>query len=654
MRNVLARLSLGIGLIVVVSAGLLLSDLKNRSASKGNAPRVAIFQLGSQAILDEIAEGAIQGLAAKGFENGQTMRLQRYNAQSDLATAANIAKAIVDEGPDLVLTISTTCLQAMAAANQNGKIKHIFGGVSDPSAAGVGIQKGKPLAHPPHMAGIGTFQPVAETIELARKMNPGLRTAGLVYNPAETNSELCARAARAKATELGMRVVEATVETANEVFAATASVVSRGAEAIFIGGDNTLELAIESVVKAASEGGIPVFGYMPTNADRGALAGLGANYFEVGRITGELAGDVLNGRDPRTVPIENVLPKTLHLNLGALAKLRNQWRVPEDIQSSADVLIDRDGRRIERRAQARSAAPSRKWKIDIIELVEAPAIEESRKGVLAGLKESGLAEGRDYEIRVRNAQGDISTLTSLIDAAITAGSDMIYTITTPALQAAMNKVHDRPVLFTLSLDPSLVGDRGTHENHRANVAGVYDRSPFEAMMKLILECLPRARRIGTLFAPGEPNSVYFEKEMSKAAQAAGLELISLPSNNAAEVNDSAAALVQRGVDAICQINDNLHDAAFAAIATAARRARLPVFSFSTGQIGRGASVVLSNDHFDGGRESALIAAKVIRGGSPASFPYTGIRRTRLLVDQQAAAAVNFTIPAAVLARAGRK
>jgi ABC-type uncharacterized transport system substrate-binding protein len=651
MMETVKRLSLGIGLIAAVSAFLLLSDWKSRAAPGPRAPRVALFQIGSQVVLDETAQGAIDGLARKGFVDGKSVRLQRFNAQGDFATANNIAKAILDARFDMVITLTTPCLQAMAGANRQGKILHVFGAVTDPAGAGVGISRTDPLGHPRHLVGIGTFEPVREVMRLARRLNPGLKVAGVVWNPGEACSEACVRLGREVARELGMRLLEANVENSAGVSEAAASVIARGAEALIMGGDNTVELAKDAVIKEGLRAGIPTFGYEPACVNSGALAGLGANYPAVGRITGELAGDILNGRDPRTVRIENVLPKTLALNLATLAKLRGNWRIPPEVMASADFVIDAQGRRTERKAQA---AAVKKWKIEMIELVEAPSIDESRRGVLAGLREAGLVEGRDYELRVRNAQGDMPTLSSMIDAAITAQADMIYTITTPALETAMTKVHDRPILFTLALDPLLVGDTGTHENHRADVAGVYDRSPFEGMMKLVRQCIPRARRIGTLFAPAEANSVNFREEMEKAAREAGFELVAVPSSSAAEVNDSALALTQRGIDVICQINDNLHDAAFPSIARAAERARIPLFGFSTGQIGRGAALVLSNDHFDGGRESALIAARVMRGESPGRFPYQGIRRTRLLVNPEAARAVGLTIPEGVMKRAEKR
>jgi ABC-type uncharacterized transport system substrate-binding protein len=69
--------------------------------------------------------------------------------------------------------------------------------------------------------------------------------------------------------------------------------------------------------------------------DVGALAGLGADYYQVGGTIGALAGDILNGRDPRTVRIENVLPKTLTLNLSVPPTLRDPWRIPPDVLASA-------------------------------------------------------------------------------------------------------------------------------------------------------------------------------------------------------------------------------------------------------------------------------------------------------------------------------
>jgi len=650
VKTVAARIGLGLTLIVAVSALLLYSDSAQRRGAR-RLPRVAVLQFSSFPLIEEAVEGTIEGLKNKGFEHGKTVLIERFNAHGDLPTMNAIAHTVVDSRFDLVATLSTPALQAMAAANLESCIPHVFGAVTDPFACGVGLKREDPADHPPYLAGIGTFQPVRETLRLAKQLYPGLKVVGTVWNPAETCSEACVRLAKATVKELGIELLEANVENSSGVLEAANSLIARGVEALVLGGDNTVETAIPPVIQTAAQARIPVITYDSGWALRGALIGLGANYHTVGMTVGELAGDVLQGASLAKIPIVDTVPKKLGLNLTVLRGLRAPWRVPPEVLASADVGVDEKGVPWDRTATKTAGAPAKKWKIALIEQVDAPAIEESRKGVFAGLKEAGLVEGRDYEIRILNAQGDLAALPGLVDAAVTGGADMIYTITTPALQAAMNKVRDRPVLFTLALDPLLAGDEGTHGNHRSNVAGVFDRSPFEPMMELIRQCLPQARAIGTLFAPGEANSVNFRNELEKAARAAGLQLVAVASSSPSEVPDAALALTGRGIDAICQINDNLHDAAFPAIVDAARRARLPVFGFSAGQAEKGAALVLSNDHFDGGRESALIAAQVIRGASPASFPYRGIAKTRLVVNRKAAEAANMRIPEAILRRA---
>ncbi len=654
MRGLAGRVGLGLTLIATVSAVLLFSDWSQRRTQR-RLPRVALLQFSSYPLVDEAAAGVLDALHRRGFDDNRSISLQRFNAQGDLPTLNSIARAIVDARFDLVVTVSTPALQAMAAANREGKLTHVFGAVTDPFVSGVGLHREKPLDHPKHLVGIGTFQPVREIFLLAKKLYPGLRTAGTVWSPAETCSQACVKLARATAQEIGVELLEAQVDNSSAVQEAANSLLARGVRALFIGGDNTVEAATQSVLKAAAQGHIPVLTYESSWAERGAFVGLGADYFQVGQTVGGLAADVLSGQSTASVAIADVVPKRLGLNLSVLANLRDPWRVPPEVLASAAVGVDQKGARWNRTRQPEPAAvptqPARKWNIHLIELVNAPAIEESRKGVLAGLREAGLAEGRDYEVRFLNAQGDIAMLNSLIDAALTAKADMIYTITTPALQAAMHKVKDRPLLFALALDPLLAGDTGTHEAHRKNVAGIYDRSPFEGMVQLIRECLPEARTIGTLFAPAESNSVNFRNELAEAARKAGLELAAVPSTSPADVPDAALALTGKGIQAICQINDNLNSSAVPSIVAAARRARLPIFGFESGQARTGASVVLSNDHFDGGRESGLIAAQVSRGATPAQFPYKGITRTRLVVNRTSAASVNLRVPETVLRRA---
>ena len=118
-----------------------------------------------------------------------------------------------------------------------------------------------------------------------------------------------------------------------------------------------------------------------------------------------------------------------------------------------------------------------------------------------------------------------------------------------------------------------------------------------------------------------------------------------------EVPDAALALASRHLDAICQVSDNLTGSAFASIAQAARRTKVPLFSFSSGQVRFGAAVVVAHDHFDGARESALLAARVMRGESPGTIPFSLTKKIKLVLNPATASAYGLTLPPALLKRA---
>jgi putative ABC transport system substrate-binding protein len=271
--------------------------------------------------------------------------MEEFNAQNDFATANAIGRAISDGGCDLAITVTTPCLHALASANRAGKVRHVFGLVTDPFIAGVGLNRDKPLEHPRHLVGIGTFDPVRNALLAAKRCYPTLRRVGSVWNPAEACSQACMQVARSTCKETGVELLEAQVESSTAVGVAESSLLARGVEAIFIGGDNTVEVAMNVITKLANEGHIPVITTVPGHADEGAFIGLGADYVEVGRAEGQLAADMLTGRDPATVPIINLSPNKLALNLSVLPHLQARWVVPPEILKSAAIVVDEKGQR---------------------------------------------------------------------------------------------------------------------------------------------------------------------------------------------------------------------------------------------------------------------------------------------------------------------
>lgn len=664
MWHTLQRLSLGIFLILLASAILLFSETPKRKAgipqdsATGSAPartmRVAMFQMASQPIIDEGAAGVLQSLTEAGFVEGQSLKLKRFNAEGDMATGNAIAQELVGGEYDLIITLTTGALQAVANANKQRKVPHVFGLVSDPVKAGVDIGT-EPMDHPAHLVGIGTFPPVDQALELARKINPGLSRIGLAWNPAEVNSEICTLLAREVCKKLKIELLEANVENTSAVKEVVGSLIDRKVDALLVGGDVTMLGAMDVVAKAASDAHIPSFTCLPGNAAKGALFDVGANYYEVGRTVGRVASRVLNGEAIAKIPVEVAIPPKLFINKLVSKELGKDWQFPADVVSQADSTIDETGRH-DKAAPVVTSKPkplSKKWNVRILSYVTSDDVAEAERGLRDGLKKAGLVEGQDYTIAMLNALGDMATLNGMVDSAIAANADLLLTISTQALQSSVQRARGTPIVFTMVANPFAAGVGTSTTEHLPNVTGAFGANDVHRMMPIIRQLIPNARKLGTLFVPTEINSVYSYELLTEAAAAAKYELVSTPVNAGTDVLDSTQSLCDMHLDAICLSNSNLTGTTFPTIAQTATKAKVPVFAFlgSAGQ--QGAVAVLTRDYYDMGVDSAQLAARVMRGENPAAVPFHQSTASKLYLNKASAQTFGIALPDELLKSADR-
>lgn len=662
MGHTIKRLSLGVSLIAVASAILLLSDAprspgrkpSGSTKSAANEPPipVALMQMASQPILDEAAAGIIDALAENGYADGQQLQLTRFNAEGDMATANAMAQELTGGQYQYIITLTTTSLQAVANANRQRHVPHIFGGVSDPTKAGVGIGQ-DPLDHPPYMVGIGTLQPVAQSLQMAKQLNPNLKRIGVIWNPAEVNSEVCTVLARQACQKLDLELTEVTVENTAGVKEAAASIADR-VDTLWIGGDVTVLAAMDVVVKVARDAHIPVCTCMPGNAAKGALFDLGANYYEVGRSTGKLASRVLSGESIAKLPVELAIPPKLLINTLALEGLHEGWSIPESVLTKADAVINARGTH---EKQPRKAAPppaaklpalDKTWQLRSLSYVNSPDAEEAERGLRDGLKKAQLEEGRDYVLKPSNAQGDMSALNGMVDAALADRADLLLTVSTQALQSCVQRSKGTPIVFTMVANPFSAGVGTSDKAHLANLTGCYGANDVAAMMPILHKLVPQAKRMGAIFAPAEVNSVFNHSLLVQSAREAGYELLALGVNSSSDVLEVTQSLLADQVDVICLANSNLVGSSFPTVIQATHRARVPVFGFFGGSAPQGALVVLARDYYDMGVESGLIAARVMRGEHTSDIPFHQARTSKLIVNKSAARTCGITFSAEFL------
>lgn len=280
--------------------------------------------------------------------------------------------------------------------------------------------------------------------------------------------------------------------------------------------------------------------------------------------------------------------------------------------------------------------------------------EWSEDAIRVGLQESDLEAGRDYDLRVSSAQGDLATLPSLLDAAVDAKATVIVALQDATLQVAVHRVKSIPIVFHLLSDPFAAGAGTSDSSHLANVTGVYSPDfgdPEQTRrVALIRRIVPAARHLGILFSPEEQLSVDFKDRMSRAAEREGMQVTPVAVHGLSEVGDATRVLCGKQVDAI-ELFGNIAHAGFPALIGVAKGCKVPVFSPSPFEVMQGAIASIFPDFAEGGVVAGKMIARILKGERPGAIPFFRLKTTRLALNSGAAGSIGITIPQDVVTQA---
>ncbi|WP_032450130.1 ABC transporter substrate-binding protein [Brucella sp. NVSL 07-0026] len=293
---------------------------------------VAVTAIVEHPALDAARDGVKDALAEAGYKEGENLKFIYQSAQGNPATAAQIARQFVGEGPDVIVPISTPSAQAVVSATRD--IPVVFTAVSDP----VGAQLVKDLKKPGgNVTGLSDMSPVVEHIKLIKEVMPNIKKLGYLYNSGETNSVSLLAALKEAAAAEGIEIVESAATKSAEVQGAARALVGR-ADAMYVPTDNTIVSALESAVGVAEESKLPLFTADTDSVKRGALAALGFNYYDVGKQTGAIVVKILKGEKPGDIAVNIAKGTDLVINLGAAKKMGVEF--PQAVIDRATSKID--------------------------------------------------------------------------------------------------------------------------------------------------------------------------------------------------------------------------------------------------------------------------------------------------------------------------
>ncbi len=315
---------------IIVAACLAGAALMSSTGVIAKTVTVAVSQIVEHPALDATRKGLLDGLKAKGYEEGKNLEFDYKTAQGNPAIAVQIARQFIGEEPDVLVGIATPTAQALVSATRN--IPIVFTAVTDP----VGAKLVKTLEKPgKNVTGLSDLSPVDQHVALIKELMPTVKTIGVVYNPGEANAVSIMELLKESTTKHGLTLVEATALKSADVQSATQA-ISAKSDVLYALIDNTVASAIEGMIVAANQAKTPVFGAATSYVERGAVASLGFDYYQIGVQTADYVAAILEGAKPGDLDVKVAQGSDLVLNKTAADKLG--FVIPKSVLDRATTV----------------------------------------------------------------------------------------------------------------------------------------------------------------------------------------------------------------------------------------------------------------------------------------------------------------------------
>lgn len=283
-------------------------------ATSGDAVTIGISQFAEHGSLDNCREGFLAGLAESGYKEGENLTVIYDNAQTDAGTASTIAENFVSKDVDLICAIATPCAMSAYNACMETDIPVVYTAVSDPAGAGLANEDGSSVGN---ITGSSDLLPVSDQLEMIRAMLPDAKKIGILYTTSEANSISTIATYKELAADYGFEIVDSGITNISEVAMAASDLVTK-VDCISNLTDNTVVEALQTVLAAANEQKIPVFGSEIEQVKSGCVASMGIEYYQLGKQTGELAAKILSGEAQASeLPFISASESELYVNTAA-------------------------------------------------------------------------------------------------------------------------------------------------------------------------------------------------------------------------------------------------------------------------------------------------------------------------------------------------
>jgi len=354
--NTINKILPAVFFLILLSGILLIFDMKNRRPTSSNKVmnaavtgiegisridksglfkpqlRVAMVHYVSSPDCDDVAKGILSRFSEFGHSRNNDFLFDEYNANADIATLNLMVQTVKEKKYDLIF--STVLVATQALAEKIKTVPILFTVVADP----VGNQLGKSYTdHISNLTGIDGMSYTDQGVELLLKYLPGAKTIGVLFCPGEMASVSGLKELEKSCAKYQLKLVSLPVNSVSEVTDATTLLCTKKVDAISQMPDNCTIPGFSSMVKITRKQGIPLFCYISSQVEMGAIAAIAGDYFQQGKEIADIGIEVVKGKSPADIPLRRIKQIETVINPGAASSYG--LTTHDELLKSADKII---------------------------------------------------------------------------------------------------------------------------------------------------------------------------------------------------------------------------------------------------------------------------------------------------------------------------
>ncbi|MBI4488104.1 MAG: ABC transporter substrate-binding protein [Deltaproteobacteria bacterium] len=314
---------------------LILLGLSGAEAQQApRIPRIGILIPESQPSESQSVEGLREGLKELGYQEGKNILVETRNAKGDRTALKPAAIDLVNQKISLIFTTGTRATQAAKAATS--EIPIVFRHPADPVALGFVKSMKRPGGNLTGVAAL-SLQMTPKRFEILKEIFPKVRRVLILFDSNNRFSHENFTFAQKAAAKLGLQVADYPVKSAEELKSSISSIQKTEGDALFHLPDDLVEGQTNFIFETMRKKGLPTMSYEEIWVTKGALAGYGPNYFQMGRQAARLIDRILKGQKPQDLPVEQANKFDLVINLRTANVIGVP--IPPEVLKKADKVI---------------------------------------------------------------------------------------------------------------------------------------------------------------------------------------------------------------------------------------------------------------------------------------------------------------------------